>query len=151
MRFLDYERAIKKIREILSTEGKSKVLEDVVIFLFQNFGKYSWVGIYFVEGNDLVLGPWNGPHATEHTRIPIGKGICGAAASLGKTEIVDDVKKDKRYIACFLSTRSEIVVPIIKNDKIVGEIDIDSEKIAAFTRNDELFLKKIAILISKFF
>ena len=71
------------------------------------------MGIYFVEGDELALGPWHGPQATEHVRIPVGQGVCGAAAASGETEIVDDVNADDRYLACFLSTRSEIVVPIV--------------------------------------
>ena len=96
------------------------------------FDHYSWVGIYLVEGDDLVLGPWKGPQATEHVRIPIGQGICGAAAASGETEIVDDVNTDERYLACFVSTRSEIVVPIAYEGRVVGEIDIDSDVPGAF-------------------
>ena len=73
-----------------------------------------------------------GPAATEHARIPIGQGICGAAAASGRTEIVDDVNADDRYLACFPSTRSEIVVPIAYEGRVVGEIDIDSDRPAAF-------------------
>src|SRR5437763_2638754 len=71
---------------------------------------YSWIGIYLVAGHDLVLGPWRGPAATEHVRIPIGQGVCGAAAQSGRTELVPDVSRDPRYLQCFLDTRSEIVV-----------------------------------------
>src|SRR5437588_805912 len=84
----------------------------IVEYLHDAFPHYDWVGIYWVEGQDLVLGPWKGPAATEHTRIPIGKGVCGAAAASGRTEVVADVSKDPRYLACFASTKSEIVVPI---------------------------------------
>jgi L-methionine (R)-S-oxide reductase len=106
------------------------------------------VGIYLVEGDDLVLGPWKGPQATEHVRIPVGQGICGAAAATGRTEIVDDVNADDRYLACFLSTRSEIVVPISYEGRVVGEIDIDSDQLAAFTDEDRAFLERVAVLIS---
>jgi L-methionine (R)-S-oxide reductase len=109
---------------------------------------YSWVGIYLVEGTELVLGPWRGPEATEHVRIPIGQGICGAAASSGRTEIVDDVNADPRYLACFASTRSEIVVPIAFQGRVVGEIDIDSDEPAAFGEADRAFLERVATLIS---
>ena len=100
--------------------------------LHDDFDHYSWVGIYLVEGDDLVLGPWKGPQATEHVRIPVGQGVCGAAAASGETEIVDDVNADPRYLACFPSTRSEIVVPIAHEGRVVGEIDIDSDRPAAF-------------------
>ena len=97
----------------------------------------------------MILGPWKGKHATEHTKIPIGKGICGYAAKTGRTEIVSDVSSDDRYLACFVSTRSEIVVPIRKNGKIVGEIDIDSDIPNAFDSKDAVFLEKIADMLAK--
>jgi len=142
---LDYNLAEEQIRDIVSKSYK--VLDEVVEFLFKNFDHYSWIGIYLVEGDDLVLGPWKGPHSTEHTRIPIGKGICGSAAATGKTEVIHDVNSDERYLACFVSTKSEIVVPIIRDGKVFGEIDIDSDKKNAFTGNDKVFLEKIADML----
>jgi L-methionine (R)-S-oxide reductase len=112
------------------------------------FDHYSWVGIYLVEGDDLVLGPWQGPEATEHVRIPVGQGVCGAAAASGQTEIVDDVNADPRYLSCFPSTRSEIVVPIAHDGRVVGEIDIDSDRPAAFTDEDRVFLERVAELLA---
>jgi len=116
--------------------------------LEEGFDHYSWVGIYLVEGDDLVLGPWQGPEATEHVRIPVGQGVCGAAAVSGETEIVDDVNSDPRYLSCFPSTRSEIVVPIARNGSVVGEIDIDSDRPAAFGEEDRRFLEQVAELLS---
>lgn len=111
---------------------------------------YSWVGIYWVEGDDLVLGPWNGPQATEHTRIPIGQGICGAAAASGETEIVDDVSTDDRYLACFIGTKSEIVVPIATPDgRVVGEIDVDGDRIGAFDDTDARQLEALAAALGQ--
>ena len=106
---------------------------------------FNWVGVYMIEGGDtLVLKAWDGPAATEHVRIPIGQGICGLAAREARTVVVDDVNKDPRYLACFLQTRSEIVVPIFANGKVVGEIDIDSDKPGAFTHQDQELLETIA-------
>lgn len=144
---MNYETAEKKIREIISNEKDSDLLQYVVDFLYNNFDKYSWVGIYFVQGNDLVLGSWSGGQATEHTRIPIGRGICGSAASSGKIELVPDVNADDRYLSCFVSTRSEIVVPLKKDGNVVGEIDIDSDIIDAFHKKDVLFLEKVADML----
>ena len=127
----------------------STVLQTVVDALYEGFEKYSWVGIYLVREDVLVLGPWRGTKETEHTTIPIGKGVCGAAAKTGKTELVDDVSKDKRYLSCFLSTRSEIVVPIKKHKVVIGEIDIDSDTPAAFDRKDTVFLEKIADMLAQ--
>ena len=83
------------VEEIVERGGD--VLDDVVEALHDGNEHYSWVGIYVVEGDDLVLGPWKGPEATEHVRIPVGEGICGAAAATGETEVVGDVNADPRY------------------------------------------------------
>lgn len=147
MIFLDYVLALKKIKDIFSKSHQ--ILDDIVNFLYENFNHYSWVGIYLIENNDLVLGPWKGKQATEHTRIPIGKGICGSAAASGKTEIISDVNADDRYLACFVSTKSEIVVPIKKEGNVLGEIDIDSDIKDAFTKKDKEFLEKIADMLSE--
>ena len=87
--------------------GPDAAAQRVVDALHDRFPHYDWVGIYWVDGSDLVLGPWVGPQATEHTRIPIGTGVCGAAAASGRTEIVPDVDADPRYLSCFASTRSD--------------------------------------------
>lgn len=125
------------------------MLQQVVDFLQKHFDHYNWIGIYLVQKDMLVLGPWKGKEATEHARIPLGRGICGSAAQSGNTEIVNDVGKDTRYLSCFLSTQSEIVVPIKRGTKVVGEIDIDSDRPAAFDKNDKVFLKKVADMLSK--
>jgi GAF domain-containing protein len=83
-------------------------------------------------------------------RIPVGQGVCGAAAARGETEIVDDVNADPRYLACFPSTRSEIVVPIVHNGRVVGEIDIDSDQPAAFGAEDRELLERVAVLLAPF-
>jgi GAF domain-containing protein len=136
---------LEAIERILDDGGD---LQAVVDALSDRFDHYSWVGIYLVEGDDLVLGPWNGPQATEHVRIPVGQGVCGAAAASGQTEIVDDVNADPRYLACFPSTRSEIVVPIAHEGHVVGEIDIDSDQPAAFGEDDRAFLERVASLVA---
>jgi putative methionine-R-sulfoxide reductase with GAF domain len=145
--FLNYSFSEKKIKDIIL--NSSQVISDVVDFLYENFKHYSWIGIYIVKGNYLVLGPWRGKQATEHKKIPIGKGICGSAATSGKTEIISDVNYDKRYLACFVTTKSEIVVPIKKDGEILGEIDIDSDYKNSFSKEDKLFLEKIADMLSK--
>jgi L-methionine (R)-S-oxide reductase len=144
-----YNGALEAVDRILNRESEAdEVLRQTVEILHDRFAHYSWVGIYFVEGDHLVLGPWKGPEATEHVRIPVGQGVCGAAAASGVTEIVDDVNADDRYLACFASTRSEIVVPIAYEGRVVGEIDIDSDQPAAFGSEDRAFLERVALLIS---
>ena len=135
--------------ERLAERGGADTLQEAVEAL-QEIEHYSWVGIYLVEGDDLVLGPWRGPQATEHVRIPVGQGVCGAAAASGETEIVDDVNADPRYLACFPSTRSEIVVPISHGGRVVGEIDIDSDRPAAFGDEDRELLERVAVLLAPF-
>jgi putative methionine-R-sulfoxide reductase with GAF domain len=144
-----YRSALEAVDRIINRESEAdEVLRRTVDVLHERFAHYSWVGIYLVEGDHLVLGPWRGPQATEHVRIPIGSGICGAAAASGRTEIVDDVNADDRYLACFPSTRSEIVVPIVFDGKVVGEIDVDADTPAAFDDQDRSFLERVALLIS---
>jgi L-methionine (R)-S-oxide reductase len=133
---------------IAEAAGPEAAAQRVVDLLHDRFPPYDWVGIYWVDGSDLVLGPWTGPQATEHTRIPIGTGVCGAAAESGRTEIVGDVSADPRYLACFASTKSEIVVPIFDGGEVIGEIDIDGSDLDAFDTTDARFLEEIAAFLA---
>ena len=145
----DYTGALEAVDRIVNRESEAdEVLRQTVEVLHDRFEHYSWVGIYRVEEDHLVLGPWKGPQATEHVRIAIGQGVCGAAAASGQTEVVDDVNADERYLSCFPSTRSEIVVPIVYEGKVVGEIDIDSDSPAVFGAEDRTLLERVAVLIS---
>ena len=146
---MSHDEAVEAVGRILDRDGNAEdVLRSVVELLQRGFEHYSWLGLYLVEGDELVLGPWRGPESTEHVRIPVGQGICGAAAASGKTEVVEDVNADPRYLACFPSTRSEIVVPIAYEGRVVGEIDIDSDRPAAFGDEDRAFLERVAELIA---
>jgi L-methionine (R)-S-oxide reductase len=150
---LDKERAkelLIQIEKLVASASKENGLRDVVKVL-NGVPSYSWVGVYQLEGNDLVLRAWAGPQATVHTRIPIGKGVCGWAARSGRTEIVSDVSKDSRYIQCFTSTKSEIVVPVLLGGKLVGEIDIDGNLLNAYSLIDKQFLEAVADRIPPFF
>jgi L-methionine (R)-S-oxide reductase len=141
--------ALNLVRAAIAEAAEPPVAaQRVVDLLHERFPHYDWVGIYWVDGTDLVLGPWTGPEATEHTRIPIGTGVCGAAAASGRTEIVPDVHADPRYLACFASTRSEIVVPIFDGGEVIGEIDIDGSDLDAFGSTDALFLEEVAALLA---
>jgi GAF domain-containing protein len=107
---------------------------------------YDWVGFYLVDAanpGELVLGPFVG-EPTEHVRIPFGKGICGQAAESGETFIVQDISEQSNYLACNLKVKAEIVVPLIKDGKVIGELDIDSHKAGPFTDGDREFLEEIA-------
>ena len=121
--------------------------EHTVHLLAQHLPDYTWTGIYVLDGNELYLGPYVGK-PSPHTRIPLGRGICGAAASEKTSIIVDDVNADPRYLACSIDTRSEIVVPIMLDGEVLGELDIDSDKPAAFTHEDRELLERIAALLA---
>jgi GAF domain-containing protein len=113
---------------------------------------YTWVGIYLLDSNELVLGPFVGK-PSPHTRIPLGLGVCGAAATDEATIVVDDVNKDPRYLACSADTRSEIVVPIMRprpdgTNEVLGEIDVDSDRPAAFAEADKELLEAIARVLA---
>jgi GAF domain-containing protein len=121
---------------------------EAVNVLKDQMPDYAWVGIYVLDGQELVLGPYRGK-PSPHTRIPLNQGICGAAASSKETIIVDDVDADPRYLACSLETRSEIVVPILSGADVLGEIDIDSDKKAAFGPADRELLEAVAALLAR--
>jgi L-methionine (R)-S-oxide reductase len=123
-------------------------MKQAVQLLKDGMPHYSWVGIYLLEGDELVLGPFLGK-PSPHTRIPLGQGICGAAATEKATVIVDDVNADPRYLACSIETKSEIVVPIMNGDAVLGEIDIDSDQEAAFGQTDRALLEQVAALLSE--
>ena len=133
-------------RAIAGKQGR-EALRAAVEALKRAVPRYTWVGIYLPEGGELVLGPYLGK-PSPHTRIPIGKGICGAAAREGHTTIVPDVHADPRYLACSLETRSEIVVPISRDGSIIGEIDIDSDLPGAFGGADRELLERAAAIIA---
>ncbi len=147
---------MKSSDEILATirnlaarsDANRNLMSETVALLKRERPRYNWVGVYLLEGDELVLGPFVGK-PTPHTRIPPNQGICGAAASTGRTIIVDDVNADPRYLACSLETRSEIVVPIIEDGKVLGEIDIDSDTPAAFTEEDRKLLEGVAEVLAK--
>jgi L-methionine (R)-S-oxide reductase len=142
------QAVLARIDEELATErDRTRAMERVVAILKREMPAYTWVGIYLLEGDELVLGPFLGK-PSPHTRIPLGRGICGAAATEKQTIIVDDVNADPRYLACSVETRSEIVVPIMSGSRVLGEIDIDSDRPAAFGAEDRTLLEAVASLLT---
>ncbi len=119
-------------------------LGEVCRFLRTEFPHYRWVGVYLLDGGMLRLAAWAGPQATEHVAIAVGQGICGQAARENRSVIVDDVRQAPEYLACFLETRSEIVVPIRDASSVLGEIDIDGNEVSAFDATDDRFLTAVA-------
>ena len=145
---------VRKELPRLSSEARSadQLMEDITRLLFDKMLKYNWVGFYMLEPGAeppmLVLGHFQGA-MTPHTRIPLNQGICGAAASSGKTVIVDDVRSDPRYLACSVETKSEIVVPVFAGGQVAGELDIDSHFPAAFGFEDRELVEYCAQLVGK--
>jgi len=129
-----------------------ELMQRMVKLLHERMLKYNWVGFYMLEPGAnppmLALGAFEGA-MTPHTRIPLNQGICGAAASSGRTVVVDDVSKDPRYLACSLATKSEIVVPVFVYGEVVGELDIDSHFPAAFTVEHQELVQYCAMLVGK--
>ena len=144
--------------EIATLASKIKspheLMTRMVKLLHDRMLKFNWVGFYMLEDGSaskppmLVLGPFEGA-MTPHTQIPLHQGICGAAASTGKTVVVDDVSKDSRYLACSIETKSEIVVPIFVGGKVRGEFDIDSHFLAAFGREERELVEYCAKVVSQ--
>jgi L-methionine (R)-S-oxide reductase len=128
-------------------------LKAVCDLLKNNCSRYNWVGFYAVgeeKPMELVLVTFEG-EPTEHVRIPFGRGVCGQAALIRKTLVVHDVSKEANYLSCSPKVKSEIVIPIFRNKKVVGELDIDSHVASAFTLADQAFLKDIAEMVSGLF
>jgi GAF domain-containing protein len=135
-----------------STTSARDLMEKLVKLLHARMLKYNWVGFYMLDNSVtppvLQLGAFQGA-MTPHTRIPLHQGICGAAASTGKTVVVDDVAKDPRYLACSVETKSEIVAPVFVRGKVVGELDIDSHFPAAFKDKDRELVEYCASLVGQ--
>ncbi len=146
---VSYDALAERLEKIIHSGSQKKAITDFVCRELRKIPHYTWVGIYEVQGPDLVLASWSGPSATQHVRIPIGQGICGAAVSTNETVVVPDVSQDSRYLQCFLNTRSEIVVPILKDGHAVAEIDIDSDQIDAFRSTDREYLGWVADELSR--
>jgi L-methionine (R)-S-oxide reductase len=148
-----FAQILREVRSFAETAAKLTALQDFIVEIIPSrLTYYNWTGFYMLDPNDpeiLVLGPFRGA-PTEHVRIPVNQGICGAAVAQNDTVIVDDVASDPRYLACSLETRSEIVVPIRVHGAVIGEIDIDSHDLAAFSPADRQFLEECAAIVSTF-
>ena len=140
-----YRELLPQLYALISTETDLIAnLANVAAALKQTFG-FFWVGFYRVIDNQLVLAPFQGPIAC--TRIKYGKGVCGTAWKEARTIIVPDVDAFPGHIACSSASRSEIVVPVIWEDKVIAVLDIDSDKLDSFNETDQIFLEKIVELL----
>lgn len=143
-----YILLVKQIKNLLVKEDNLITnLSNFTAALKQTFNKISWVGFYLYDGSKLYLGPFQGKVAC--TQIKIGSGVCGTAAQKLETIIVPDVDKFPGHIACDVESRSEIVVPIIKQDKLFGVLDLDSTEYNSFNETDKKYLEELVDYLSK--
>ncbi|MFZ1517506.1 MAG: GAF domain-containing protein [Ignavibacteriaceae bacterium] len=143
-----YILLVKQIKNLLVKEDNLITnLSNFTAALKQTFNKISWIGFYLYDGSKLYLGPFQGKVAC--TQIKIGSGVCGTAAQKLETIIVPDVDKFPGHIACDVESKSEIVVPIIKQDKLFGVLDLDSTEYNSFNETDKKYLEELVDYLSK--
>lgn len=146
----DYQNIIQKLKYTFSDSAisSSKELYQLVVDLLSKLPNFHWTGIYLLEDatNELILEYYVGK-PTEHTRIPVGEGVCGSAVAEKTDKVIEDVQKEENYLACSFGTRSEIVVLIEDYDKIIGQIDVDSDDVGDFDEMDRKYLRQISKLI----
>lgn len=151
---MDFQNLEKLVENIVASKSSTKEekLQFICDLLQNEVPHYDWVGYYFAneDKKTLHLGPYTG-EPTEHVTIPFGKGICGQVAVSNTNFIVPNVMAQDNYIACSTTVKSEIVIPLFVNEKNIGQIDIDSHTIDAFTIKDEIFLMKINEFVAKLF
>jgi GAF domain-containing protein len=145
----DYELVIKQLRALL--EGESNTIANLAnasALLNQFLNEVNWVGFYLMEDGELVLGPFQGLPAC--VRIPLGKGVCGTAAQNQRTERIEDVHAFPGHIACDAASQSEIVVPMVKDGKLLGVLDIDSPIKNRFDEIDQQYLEEFVKELTSF-
>lgn len=136
-----YQSLIPQVHALLFTEvDEVAKMANIAAALKQTFD-FFWVGFYVVKGEELVLGPFQGPVAC--MRIKFGKGVCGTAWKTRQTQIVPDVERFEGHIACNSASKSEIVIPIIKEDEVIAVLDIDSDQLNTFDAIDAIYLEKL--------
>lgn len=147
------EKMVKELLDEAERVVKSPdPLSNICKLLRDRVGHYDWVGFYLVrseEDRELILGPYAG-EPTEHTVIGFGNGICGQAADKGKLFLVQDVAREENYLSCSPDVRSEIVLPIFRDGSLVGELDIDSQRLGPFTDLDRFLLEGICRIVSPY-
>ncbi|MEH6444313.1 MAG: GAF domain-containing protein [Oceanospirillaceae bacterium] len=143
-----YQLLVKQAEALLS--GETDYIANAAnlsALLFNNLEQLNWAGFYFVKDEQLVLGPFQGQVAC--VRIPLGKGVCGTAAATGSIQRIDDVHQFAGHIACDAASNSEIVLPLLCNDKVIAVLDIDSPITARFDATDQQYLAQIAEIYTR--
>lgn len=145
---------VSATRRITEGEGtRTEKLQRICKLLNEQVDVFDWVGFYLVDPDaerELVLGPYVG-EATDHTRIPFGKGICGQAAESLETFVVQDVSLEDNYLACSVDVKAEIVLPVMKGEKFVAELDIDSHTRNSITEEHRAMLEEICDIVAQLF
>jgi GAF domain-containing protein len=136
------------LRALSVSELSGALLRKMAMELLDGLPSYNWSGVYRLEGNTLILDEYVGA-ATDHTRIPVGRGVCGTAVAEGKNQVIEDVRELTNYLACSTQTRAEIVVLIKRDGLILGQIDIDGHTVGAFDASDEELLENIAEILAE--
>ncbi len=142
------EKVLAEITDKMKLVGSPRAIYEVVVDSLSSLPHFNWTGIYLVEGEELAL-EYSFGKPTDHVRIPKGRGVCGSAWLEERNIIVEDVRAIENYLACSLETRSEIVVLLRKDGQIIGQIDVDSDQVAAFGPEDESTLQQIATLVDE--
>ncbi len=151
---MEFRLLVEQVSNICASHGtdRNEKLQRICDLLKEKISYYDWVGFYFRNGEkeELILGPYAGAE-TDHTVIPFGKGICGQVAVSNQNFVVPDVSAQDNYIACSMTVKSEIVVPLFVNGVNIGQIDIDSETLDAFGVADERFLEQVNAEVAKLY
>jgi L-methionine (R)-S-oxide reductase len=148
-----HDELLQEFRSYAKTASSAQALmEHMAIHLHEKMTRYNWTGFYLVDpadSNFLIVGPYAGSFSP-NTRIPLDKGLCGAAATSGQVIIVQDVSKDARYLAGSSMVKSEIVVPIFVNKKLAAELDVESYFADTFTKPEQAFCESCAAVVSEY-
>jgi GAF domain-containing protein len=140
----DYAAVVERLKQ---SQSRGRELRREAMLLLNQLSSYSWSGVYVLDGDTLELDEFVGA-PTEHTRIPVGRGVCGTAVAEARNQIIDDVNSLDNYLSCSTDTRSEIVVLIKRGEKIVGQIDVDGHATGAFDLSDEEMLDDVAEILA---
>ncbi|MCY1038716.1 GAF domain-containing protein [Staphylococcus nepalensis] len=144
----NYDLLQKQVSSLIEDESNTiAILSNVSALLNDSLDQINWVGFYLMEENELILGPFQGHPACVH--IPVGKGVCGTAVAENETQLVEDVNAFPGHIACDANSKSEIVVPIHKNNKVIGVLDIDAPITNRFGNDDQIGLEKVVAIIEQ--
>jgi len=140
---VDQETSRAILAAIRASALSGRALREDAMQRLDQLPDYNWSGVYRLEGDTLVLDAYVGA-PTDHTHIPVGRGVCGTAVAEGRNQVIEDVRTLDNYLACSTQTRSEIVVLIRRGDEILGQIDIDGHRVGAFDASDEALLESLA-------